>query len=74
MLTPKTIADNLYWLPQTCGYRLIYERRDLPHWHPLVSGNSQTVHDAGVSVQGLTVPEFEIDEADWEDHIIEEPI
>ena len=32
------------------------------------------VRDAGVSVQGRTVPEFEIPEDDWEDHIIEEPI
>ena len=29
---------------------------------------------AGMSVRGWTVPEFEVDEDDWEDHIIEEPI
>jgi len=33
----------------------------------------QSVHDAGVSVQGMTVPEFEVDEDDWENHLIEEP-
>lgn len=74
VLTPKTIKDNLYWLPQTCAYRLVYEGRDLFDWHPLKSGTEETVHAAGVSVRGLTVPEFEIDEADWEDHIIEEPL
>lgn len=73
VLTPKTIEENLYWLPQTCAYRLVYEGRDLFQWHPLISGNAETVHEAGVSVQGLTVPEFEIAEEDWEDHIIEEP-
>jgi uncharacterized cysteine cluster protein YcgN (CxxCxxCC family) len=31
------------------------------------------VHDAGVSVQGITVLEFEVGEDDWEDHLIEEP-
>ena len=42
-------------------------------WHPLISGTPQSVHDAGVSVQGMTVPEFEVDEDDWENHLIEEP-
>jgi uncharacterized cysteine cluster protein YcgN (CxxCxxCC family) len=32
------------------------------------------VHDAGVSVRGMTIPEFQVDEDDWEDHIIEEPL
>ncbi|MEM9788016.1 MAG: YcgN family cysteine cluster protein [Pseudomonadota bacterium] len=74
VLTPETIEKNLYWLPQTCGYRLIYEGRPLYDWHPLISGDPRSVHDAGVSVKGMTVPEFEIDEDDWEDHIIEEPL
>jgi uncharacterized cysteine cluster protein YcgN (CxxCxxCC family) len=32
------------------------------------------VHDAGVSVQGLTVSEASIPDDEWEDHIIEEPL
>ena len=73
VLTPKTLRDNLYWLPQTCAYRLVFEGRPLYHWHPLISGDPETVHEAGVSVRGLTIPEFEVGEDDWEDHIIEEP-
>ncbi|SLN24722.1 YcgN family cysteine cluster protein [Roseisalinus antarcticus] len=72
-LTPQTIPEHLYWLPSTCAYRLIHEGRDLFHWHPLVSGDPKSVHDAGISVQGLTVSEFDVHEDDWEDHIIEEP-
>ncbi|KNG94677.1 YcgN family cysteine cluster protein [Pseudaestuariivita atlantica] len=74
VLTPGNIADNLYWMPQTCTYRLVYEGRDLPPWHPLVSGSHDTVHEAGVSVRGITVSEFDTPEDDWEDHIIEEPV
>ena len=74
VLTPKTIRDNLYWLPQTCAYRLMHEGRPLYDWHPLVSGDPESVHRAGVSVRGMTIPEFEVDEDDWEDHIIEEPL
>ena len=73
VLNPKTIKDNLYWLPQTCGYRLIHEGRSLYDWHPLISGDPASVHRAGVTMQGQTIPEFEVDEDDWEDHIIEEP-
>ena len=73
VLTPKTLKDNMYWLPQTCGYRLVAEGRALYPWHPLISGDPDSPHKAGVTMQGRTVPEFEIDEDDWEDHIIEEP-
>lgn len=73
VMSPKTIAENMYWLPQTCAYRLVTEGRDLYHWHPLISGDPMSVHEAGVSMRGLTVPEFEVDDDDWENHIIEEP-
>ena len=73
-LTPKTIEKHAYWLPQTCAYRLLWTGGKLPDWHPLLTGTAQSVHDAGVSMQHATVPEFDIDEDDWEDHIIEEPV
>ena len=73
-LRADTIAQHLYWLPQTCAYRLRYEGHPLPDWHPLLSGTAQSVHDAGVSMQHATVSEFDTPEDDWEDHIIEEPI
>ena len=73
VLRPDNMHKHAYWMPQTCAYRLLYEGKPLFPWHPLISGTAQSVHDAGVSVQGLTLPEFEIPEEDWEDHIIEEP-
>jgi len=50
-LTPE-VVDEIGWLPPTCGYRLIAEGKDLYWWHPLVSGDPETVHEAGVSVRG----------------------
>ena len=73
VLTPGTIDKHAYWMPQTCAYRLLWQGKPLPTWHPLLSGDPDSVHRAGVSVRGLTVPEFEVEEDDWEDHIIEEP-
>ncbi|KPU84573.1 hypothetical protein JI58_03050 [Marinosulfonomonas sp. PRT-SC04] len=73
-LTPQNISKIAYWMPASCAYRLIYEGKPLYDWHPLISGTSETVHEAGISVRGWTVPEFEVAEEDWEDHIIEEPI
>lgn len=72
-LTPKNISDHAYWMPETCAYRLLFEGKPLYDWHPLISGDAETVHQAGVSVRGWSVPEFEVDEDEWEDHIIEEP-
>jgi uncharacterized cysteine cluster protein YcgN (CxxCxxCC family) len=72
-LTPETLHKHLYWIPQTCAYRLVHEGRPLYPWHPLISGTPQSVHDAGVSALGISTPEFEVPEEDWENHIIEEP-
>ncbi len=50
-LTPEAV-DTISWLPPTCGYRLVADGKDLPWWHPLVSGSPETVHTAGISVRG----------------------
>ncbi len=64
-----TLVDALKWMPSTCGYRLVAERKDLPWWHPLVSGDSETVHQAGVSVRGRAVAEHLAGEL--EDHVVD---
>jgi uncharacterized cysteine cluster protein YcgN (CxxCxxCC family) len=69
-LTPK-LVDRLRWMPSTCAYRLLSEGKDLAWWHPLVSGDPETVHRAGVSVRGRAVPESEAGEL--EDRIVEWP-
>lgn len=74
VLKPTTMDANLYWMPETCAYKLLWQGKKLYDWHPLISGDPQSVHDAGISMQSRTIPEFEVDEDEWEDHVIEEPV
>jgi Uncharacterized conserved protein len=55
-LTPEVVG-GLAWLPSTCAYRLLAENKPLEWWHPLVSGDPDTVHEAGASVRGRVVSE-----------------
>ncbi|MFN0113647.1 MAG: YcgN family cysteine cluster protein [Paracoccaceae bacterium] len=73
VLTPKNIGKVAYFMPATCAYRLRAEGKPLYDWHRLISGDPESVHAAGQSVRGWTIPEYEVPEEDWEDHIIEDP-
>jgi uncharacterized protein len=55
-LTPENVP-TLDWLPRTCGYRLVSEGKPLFWWHPLVSGDPETVHASGASARDQTRPE-----------------
>jgi hypothetical protein len=55
-LTPYNIED-LKWMPPSCAYRRLHEGKPLPLWHPLITGDAESVHRAGVSVRGQTVSE-----------------
>lgn len=68
-------VEEVGWLPPTCAYRLVDEGKDLPWWHPLISGDPMTVVWAGVSVRGrVTAPEDDVLITDLEKHIVNWPM
>ena len=71
ILSPRLI-EELHWMPSTCAYRLIYEGKDLYWWHPLISGNPNTVHDAGISVRGRVISEREVKDSELPKYIDEQ--
>jgi uncharacterized cysteine cluster protein YcgN (CxxCxxCC family) len=61
-VTPDNVLE-LYWLPITCGYRLVAFGKPLPSWHHLVCGDPKRVHTRGPSMLGALISE---DDADWD--------
>ena len=71
-LSPGNIAA-IAWMPSSCAYRLLHEGKELCWWHPLVSGASETVHLAQMSVRGKVVSEDEagVEQEDLERYIVD---
>ncbi len=70
-LRPQDV-DAFHWLPPSCAYRLVHEGKDLPDWHPLVSGRQETVIEENASVLSFyEVKDNEISEDDFVDYVIE---
>lgn len=68
VLTPD-LVKQLEWMPKTCAYRLVAEGKDLEWWHPLVSGDPNSVHAAGISVRYRTQAEKDVDMDHLEEYI-----
>jgi uncharacterized cysteine cluster protein YcgN (CxxCxxCC family) len=61
-----------HWLPKTCAYRLLHEKKPLPIWHPLISGQKDSVEKAGFAVSKFAICETNVpDLDDLEDYILE---
>ena len=63
VIKPENI-DQIYWMPDTCAYKLIYEGRELYDWHPLITGDNKSTHKAAISYIGEMVSEVDADLGD----------
>ena len=68
ILSPDNLKD-LKWMPETCAYKLLNEGKELPYWHPLLSGNDKEIVNSGNSVKNRVTNENEIKIKDLPDYI-----
>ena len=62
--------EELGWLPSTCAYRLRFENKPLPAWHPLVTGSSEALHEAGISIRGRSISDEYVHPDGFDEHIV----
>jgi len=63
-------AEHFSWLPKTCAYRLRYENKPLPDWHPLISHSREAMIATEIAVTNWSVSEDEVDEQALSERVI----
>jgi uncharacterized cysteine cluster protein YcgN (CxxCxxCC family) len=75
MCSQLTLSNlpQMSWLPESCAYRRIWAGRALPDWHPLLTNDTNSVHQAGVSVKWFAQSEEYVHPDQLVERIIELP-
>jgi hypothetical protein len=68
-VTPELARDEK-WLPDTCAYRLLAERKSLFDWHPLITGDPDSIHQADLSVRDKVVSEKFVHPDELPEHLV----
>jgi uncharacterized cysteine cluster protein YcgN (CxxCxxCC family) len=48
---------QMHLLPESCAYRRLSVGKSLLWWHPLISNDPETVHQAEISIRGKAISE-----------------
>jgi len=72
-MTPENVEEAAAFAPPSCAYRLLLQGEQLPFWHHLNTGSSETVHQQGQSVRHRVRFEREVNEEEMQEYIVEWP-
>ena len=70
-VTPEN-AGELPWMPDSCGYKRLAAGKPLPKWHPLETGLKDSARKANKAVTGKVISEADVDEDDFEEHLVDD--
>jgi uncharacterized cysteine cluster protein YcgN (CxxCxxCC family) len=71
-LTPENL-QAMDWLPQSCAYKRLSAGLPLPAWHPLLTKDNESVHEAGISAKWFAQSEEYVHPDQLVDMIIDLP-
>jgi len=72
-MTADNVEECAQFAPPSCAYRLLLERKPLPRWHHLISGDRETIHRMGASVKGKVRFEKDVASNEIEDYVVDWP-
>lgn len=70
VLDMSVLRASVDWIPDTCAYKLRYQNKPLPDWHPLLTGSRERMQALGIAVTGRVISEDYVHDDGLEEHVI----